>query len=645
MLTSHTRYPGAQPFSDDDISRKTFFGRKRESTDLANKILANRLVVVYAKSGLGKTSLLNAGVAQRLRNEQCLPLMVRVNDVQRGPFTSILEGIRTAAERQVVEYIPGSQTSLWHFFKTAEFWQGDLLLTPVLILDQFEELFTLQSLEAQAAFLADLGFLVRGVPPATTPQTDVDTTKRGALPSELTETPPALRLVLSLREDCLGFLEEAADWIPQILDHRFRLTPLSIEAAVEALTRPAEVDDNMLQTKPFSYAPEAVTTIIDHLSRRSGQRTTYTARHVEPFHLQLICQRIERSVVARQQSTGSALTMTMEDIGGEAALRATLEDFYKQELYALSSRRQRRVVRRLCEEYLISPEGRRLSIEEHEIHRQLTLSGEILGKLVDRRLLRSDQRADSTYYELSHDTLVEPVLATRRVQGRFLGALTICAGALLSLLIGFGVLVLLGALTVHTKSEIGIFDILLGAILFFSLGSFGILLFRRGVRTFRRYRSFSTDILHPVPGEHNFLWEIYFWIYLILTLLKTVIVILFLTDEILKIIEVDYRIQNLPFLGLVNLIAPLLSIILLLAVYSYAFKENRLHANYWTLLLWLVVFFVVVSLLEAHVFPKDFISNTLPFLKRYIYFSRWELLVEWFLSLPGIYAVYKLSSK
>ena len=155
----HTRYPGAQPFSDDEISRKTFFGRKRESADLANKILANRLVVVYAVSGLGKTSLLNAGVPQLLRNEKCLPLIVRVNDTQHGPFTSIVEGIRTAAERQMVEYTPGSQASLWHFFKTAEFWQGDLLLTPVLILDQFEELFTLQSAEARAAFLRTLAFL------------------------------------------------------------------------------------------------------------------------------------------------------------------------------------------------------------------------------------------------------------------------------------------------------------------------------------------------------------------------------------------------------------------------------------------------------------------------------------------------------
>jgi hypothetical protein len=526
MLNSRTRYPGAQPFSDDEISRKTFFGRERESADLANKILANRLVVVYAKSGLGKTSLLNASVAQLLRNEQCLPLIVRVNDVQHGPFNSILEGIRIAAERQMVEYVPGIQTSLWHFFKTTEFWQGDLLLTPVLILDQFEELFTLQSIEAQVAFLSDLGFLVRGVPPTITPQTDVGTTRNGDLYSELTETPPALRIVLSLREDYLGFLEEAADWIPQILDHRFRLTPLSTEAAVEALTRPSGVDDDSFPTKPFTYAPEAVATIINHLSRRSGppttgehakgrgrwkglfrrsvKPTTYTARYIEPFQLQLICQRIERIVLERQRRIGSPLTITMGDIGGEAALRATLQDFYKQEIRALSKRRHRRAVRRLCEEYLISPEGRRLSIEGHEIQRQLKLPDEILRKLIDRRILRSDQRASSTYYELSHDTLIEPLLGIRRLKGRLFGFSTVCAGALFVLITVWttiGSLLMLYEIIYTDIDDADIddpemFKMMLVFIYIFSvvflippLGFLGVFLFRRGVRTFRRYRS------------------------------------------------------------------------------------------------------------------------------------------------------------
>ena len=205
------------------------------------------MVVVYAKSGLGKTSLLNAGVALRLRDEGYLPLIVRVNDVQRGALVSVLEGIRAEAERQQVEYVPGLPDSLWTFFKTAEFWRGDLLLTPVLILDQFEELFTLQSEQQRTSFLTDLSYLVRGVRPPVSAQTD----------GTLGESPPTLRIVLSLREDYLGFLEEAADHIPQILDHRFRLAPLTLDAASEAMTGPAAIDDSALATKPFRYDPES----------------------------------------------------------------------------------------------------------------------------------------------------------------------------------------------------------------------------------------------------------------------------------------------------------------------------------------------------------------------------------------------------
>src|SRR5439155_11513039 len=120
----------------------------------------------------------------------------------------------------------------WDFFKSAEFWRGDLLLTPVPILDQCEELFTLHMSTAREMFLADLGCLIRGVPPTSLQQAD----------SSITASSPQVHVVLSLREDFLGILEEGADHIPQILDHRFRLTPLSCETAVQAITCPAAVE-------------------------------------------------------------------------------------------------------------------------------------------------------------------------------------------------------------------------------------------------------------------------------------------------------------------------------------------------------------------------------------------------------------------
>jgi len=319
MAEQRNRYPGAQPFSDDDFSRKVFFGRENAARVLADKILANHMVTVYARSGLGKTSLLQAGVAPKLRDEGFLPLFVRVNDTNIGPFRALLETIPGEAQRQHIEYVPGRSESLWSFFKTAEFWRGDVLLTPVLILDQFEELFTLQSEQARAHFLNELSYLTRGVRPPSD-----DETPPGV---ELSEHPPVVNIVLSLREDYLGFLEEAAEHLPQILDARFRLAPLDLDAAQEAIVGPAAVTDPGLETSPFALDPAAVTAILDYLSRARTRRASDTRRYVEPFQLQLICRRMEQLADARQKASRADLTITMADLGGEAGLTPDLARF------------------------------------------------------------------------------------------------------------------------------------------------------------------------------------------------------------------------------------------------------------------------------------------------------------------------------
>jgi hypothetical protein len=479
-----TRYPGAQPFSDNEFSRKLFFGRDQASTALTDQILANRMVVVYAKSGLGKTSLLNAGVAPRLRDAGYLPLFVRVNDVERGPFASVLDGIRSEAERQLVEYVPGATGSLWSFFKTVEFWQGDLLLTPVLILDQFEELFTLQPEQARESFLNELSYLVRGVRPSSAPDTD----------RALGEEPPPLRIVLSLREDFLGFLEEASDHIPQILDHRFRLAPLNLQAAADAITGPASLEDPGLATKPFCFDGDAITDILDYLSRRRTKSMVQTTRYVEPFQLQLVCRRIEEIVAERQRASSVEIAIGMKDIGGEAGIRETLRNFYTSSVGALPTKRVRRAVRRLCEQFLISPEGRRLSLEEMEIRKQLNLPLEILHLLVTRRLLRSENRSDSSYYELSHDALIEPVLATRRRKALLFGWVGLVISS-----IGFGVISIGVIYNVVYAIQQPVtpewINNLLGMPFLASLGIVLLLLSRRNLRTLRRYRPQTPDEL------------------------------------------------------------------------------------------------------------------------------------------------------
>ena len=77
--SARSRYPGTRPFSDsaDDCAR--FFGRTEEGEQLYLRVLSVPLVVQFGKSGLGKTSLLQASLFPRLRQKPFLPVMVRLN--------------------------------------------------------------------------------------------------------------------------------------------------------------------------------------------------------------------------------------------------------------------------------------------------------------------------------------------------------------------------------------------------------------------------------------------------------------------------------------------------------------------------------------------------------------------------------------
>jgi hypothetical protein len=407
------RYPGAQPFQDDQLSRRLFFGRDSEATALTNQILAHRLVVVFARSGLGKTSLLNAGVAERLRIKGHFPVVVRLNDIKRDPIACVYGGVSSGAlARSDIEYESGSETSLCFFFKTIRIWRGFELLFPVIILDQFEELFTLQLERKRTEFTNQLSYLVRGVRPSNV---KVDDPGTGDNMGPVSDTPPQVRVVISLREDFLPELEQLSDSIPEILDQRFRLAPLSRLAASQALKVPAGVEDSGLTTRPFTLQSNTSEQILTFLEQHSELNHRKQVKTIEPFQLQLICQVLEKEALIRQANKEGEIELSLSDIGGERRLSAVLQDFYKEQLAPLSWI-DRVKARRLCSEFLISREGRRLRLEETEALDRSGISATALEKLISARLLRMDKTDNGNYIELSHDSLVKPIANSQRTQ-------------------------------------------------------------------------------------------------------------------------------------------------------------------------------------------------------------------------------------
>ncbi len=156
--------------------------------------------------------------------------------------------------------------TLWEFFHRADaqFWsERQRLLTPVLVFDQFEEIFTLgQENEARrersAAFLRELSDLVYNRPPAAFQQR----VERGELdPADYVFDPVPLRVLLSLREDFLPQLSELRErGFPTLLKAALRIHPLNTQAARQVIELPGRelietgVSEQMCASSPTRRA-------------------------------------------------------------------------------------------------------------------------------------------------------------------------------------------------------------------------------------------------------------------------------------------------------------------------------------------------------------------------------------------------------
>jgi tetratricopeptide (TPR) repeat protein len=415
------RYPGSRPFMDTDHDRSIFFGRTEEIQELFYKISAHDLLVLFSKPGLGKTSLLNTGVMQKLREKDFVPFTIRLNDTSIPPIKSVYDAIDNTlmpieindqddkepenTKEQFRRYIKngvmweiwnGDRTRLWTYFKTAETWVDDTKLTPVLIFDQFEELFTLaHSSENKKKFIIQLSELLsKRMPEVLREQEE----KQSAAVPRYTETRPEVKIVIVIREDYLAYLEEMSSKVPNILNNRYRLLPMTSDKAEEAIVKPAKLpkEEGFVSTT-FQYELEAIKAMLEFLC-------THHEDEVEPFQLQLLCSHLETKI----KQTGKKC-INKDDLGGNSGMQEVLEEFYDSQIRAMGTCFKQRKLRKLCEDGLINAADKRLRLEQLYIKSKYKIPKKDLDKLVKTRLLRSEPRFKSRYYELSHDNLVKPI--------------------------------------------------------------------------------------------------------------------------------------------------------------------------------------------------------------------------------------------
>ncbi|MEL6356618.1 MAG: hypothetical protein AAFQ37_06745, partial [Bacteroidota bacterium] len=409
------RYPGAKPFAENQAH--IFYGRDEAINGLHRLVRQEELVVLHAKSGIGKSSLIKAGLLPMVRKEESFyPIEVRLfaasNTDTTPPVDTMHKVIELATANQqaaaFLDKLIPEDNSLWRTLKhyqlsQAATWTKEKEAPSILLIfDQFEELFTYPPSQ-QLAFRRQLAEALH----TRLPQRYWDTLSLyegmdgplSAAERQLLQEPMRIHVLMAIREDRIHLLGGLADYLPMISKNWFELQHLSESEATQAIEAPASREGDFA-TLPFTFQPEARNAIIQYLSEDSTDG-------IDSTQLQVICDFIDR-----RAGEEAARVITQESLGD---LKQITEQYYRDKLADITDPEQQLIARKLIEDELIYEQAeRRLSLFSGVIL-DYGLTEESLKILVDGYLLRAEPDLRGGYnYELSHDSLVKPILEAKR---------------------------------------------------------------------------------------------------------------------------------------------------------------------------------------------------------------------------------------
>jgi WD40 repeat protein len=405
LAPPRTPYRGLVPFDGSELDALLFFGRERECEMIAANLVAARLTVLYGPSGVGKSSILRAGVAHRLLEEPGAggdpPEVVIVDSWATAPLDEVIRSWNAGS--------------------------GETYL----LLDQFEEFFLYHDGSAVREFAAGLAEL-------------------------LALDEPQVNVLLSIREDALAKLDVLKGRLPSLFGNVVRLDRLDRQAARAAVVRPLDTYNALVETADRVTIESAlVDAVLEQvtwgrvdLGHRGRGRVGagVEADRVEAAYLQLVMERVWEE--ERRAGSHRLRRETLDALGGaEQIVREHLE----RALGALSPPEQARAARMF--NHLVTPTGMKIAHRAGDLARYAGVeeveAAPVLARLTETRVLRpvAGEGGGEVAYEIFHDVLAEPVLAWRaareaevavaaereRSQRRHRRAVAVAAGLLVAL--------------------------------------------------------------------------------------------------------------------------------------------------------------------------------------------------------------------
>ncbi|MEP7252933.1 MAG: DUF1566 domain-containing protein [Ginsengibacter sp.] len=394
-VDSQRPFPGLQSF--EEKNELQFGGRDVEVNELFLLVKRNSPVVVFGKSGIGKTSLLKAGLMPKLQRNSFYPVYFRVDyAATKSPLRQLKDFISEKFNGAHAINADIGDRTLWQYFHDIKLPAASM--QPVLILDQFEEIFTIGKDDSRevADLVTELSDLCENRVPFVVHQ---DYQQRDELiPSDYERM--NYRVIISLREDYLAQLEGLKKHMPSLKNSRSRIVQMTTLQAMDAVLKSAkglidkEVAVDIIKKLPgiSEHDFDTIASDNDNVKRLL----------VEPFLLSLICFQVNEKRIERK------LDKFTPALVSDFKIEDVIYSFYNDTLKEFGDN-----VSEGIEDTMLTDSGYRKLESVEQLKTNYKIDDAVIAALINKRILRQEDRDGVEYVELIHDVLI-PVIKERR---------------------------------------------------------------------------------------------------------------------------------------------------------------------------------------------------------------------------------------
>lgn len=376
-----------------------FFGRNKEILSLTDAIKQNYCTVIYGKSGMGKTSLINAGLIPQLQTGNYFPVSIKLeHNTKYNYVDQIIDRIEEKlkelqCEKECIGDINiniSSESKLWLFFHTNIFWSKEnCRILPVVFIDQFEEIFTLCENKSDIIyFFSLLNELFQPLPP----EDALTLFEENNIRFDFNEA-TNFRIVLSMREDFLARLEDNAQNIPVLKKNRIGIAPMNGLQAMDVILKPY----------PGIVDREAALKIIEKVAKRNDIQDNDEILEnlsLETCILSLFCNQLYKKAVNKKLDYIS--TNLIDEFGDNI-----ISEYYKDCIKGIS---KESII--FLEDRLLTNSGFRNSLAYEDVVPQYVLAKEI-DQLEKSRLIRKEIQNKTERIEFTHDVLCKEAIKNK----------------------------------------------------------------------------------------------------------------------------------------------------------------------------------------------------------------------------------------